>query len=150
MVLVSIRTKFELSMCFVCPTIDINVCSAYLQNVLVLLSFFLNIVDPRTLPCYARAVLKTTGCSLPCQFNQFTLIDTPVDKTAINKTEMQLVIRFGSETISVAKEKDIYPLSSFIAEIGGCLGLFLGFSFLMVVDICHGILMKIKNTKSIN
>ena len=32
-VLVSIRTKFELSMCLVCPTIDINVCSAYLQNV---------------------------------------------------------------------------------------------------------------------
>ena len=34
-VLVSIRTKFELSMCLVCPTIEINVCSAYLQNVLV-------------------------------------------------------------------------------------------------------------------
>ena len=29
----SIHTKFELSMCLVCPTIDINVCSAYLQNV---------------------------------------------------------------------------------------------------------------------
>jgi len=38
-VLVSIRTKFELSMCLVCPTIEINVCSAYLQNVLV--RFFL-------------------------------------------------------------------------------------------------------------
>ena len=34
-VLVSICTKFELSMCLVCPTIEINVCSAYLQNVLV-------------------------------------------------------------------------------------------------------------------
>ena len=34
-VLVSIRTKFELSMCPVCPTIESNVCSAYLQNVLV-------------------------------------------------------------------------------------------------------------------
>ena len=38
-VLVSIRTKFELSMCLVCPTIEINVCSAYLQNVLVHLFF---------------------------------------------------------------------------------------------------------------
>ena len=59
-VLVNIRTKFELSMCLVCLTIEINVCSAYLQNVLV--QFFSssgNIVDLRTLPCYARAVLKT-------------------------------------------------------------------------------------------
>ena len=41
-VLVSIRTKFELSMCPVCPTIESNVCSAYLQNVSA--RFFLNIV----------------------------------------------------------------------------------------------------------
>ena len=34
-VLVSICTKFELSMCLVCPKIEINVCSAYFQNVLV-------------------------------------------------------------------------------------------------------------------
>ena len=40
-VLVSIRTKFELSMCLVCPTIEINVCSAYLQNVLVRFFFLL-------------------------------------------------------------------------------------------------------------
>merc|ERR1712208_178480 len=40
-VLVSIRTKFELSMCLVCPTIEINVCSAYLQNVVVHFFFLL-------------------------------------------------------------------------------------------------------------
>ena len=34
-VLVSIHTTFELSMCLVCPKIEINVCSAYFQNVLV-------------------------------------------------------------------------------------------------------------------
>ena len=31
-VLVSIHTKFELSMCIVCPTIEINMSSAYLKN----------------------------------------------------------------------------------------------------------------------
>ena len=34
-VLVSIHTKFELSMCIVCPTIEINMSSAYLKNGLV-------------------------------------------------------------------------------------------------------------------
>ena len=34
-VLGSIHTKFELSMCLGCPTIEINVHSAYLQNGLV-------------------------------------------------------------------------------------------------------------------
>ena len=38
-VLGSIHTKSELSMCLVCPTIEINVCSAYLQKVSV--HFFL-------------------------------------------------------------------------------------------------------------
>ena len=33
--LVSIHTKFELSMCIVCPTIEINMSSAYLKNGLV-------------------------------------------------------------------------------------------------------------------
>ena len=31
-VLVSIHTKFELSMCIVCPTIEINMLNAYLKN----------------------------------------------------------------------------------------------------------------------
>ena len=32
MVLVSIHTKFELSLCIMCPTIEINMPSAYLKN----------------------------------------------------------------------------------------------------------------------
>ena len=47
MVLVSIRTKFELSMCIVCPTIDINMRIGQPQNGGF---FFLNGVRWRTLP----------------------------------------------------------------------------------------------------
>ena len=60
------------------------------------------------------------------------------------KHELSIGIMFGSGTINVAREEKIYPLSSFIAEFGGCLGLFLGFSFLMVVDFLQENLLKIK------
>ena len=49
MVLVSIRTKFELSMCIVCPTIDINMRIGQPQNV-GFFFFFVNGVRSRTLP----------------------------------------------------------------------------------------------------
>ena len=51
---------------------------------------------------------------------------------------------FGSGTTIIAKDEKTYPLASFIAEFGGCLGLFLGFSFIMVFDFVGEILMKMK------
>ena len=51
----------------------------------------------------------------------------------------------SSDETWVEKEKLIYPLSSLVAEFGGTLGLFIGFSFIGVWDqlgfiphICHG------------
>ena len=41
---------------------------------------------------------------------------------------------FGSGIEEIAKEQRIYPLEVFMADIGGCLGLFLGFSLLTLYD----------------
>ena len=54
-VLVSIHTKFELSMCIVCPTSEINMPSAYLKNGLVARSVT-NIVTSR------QALLVSSAC----------------------------------------------------------------------------------------
>ena len=35
---------------------------------------------------------------------------------------------------TIFKELLVYPLSSFIAEVGGTMGLFVGFSFLVIWD----------------
>ena len=42
-----------------------------------------------------------------------------------------------SNNTRVSSEKLIYPLASLIAEFGGALGLFLGFSFLSLWDNFH-------------
>ena len=40
------------------------------------------------------------------------------------------------------KEAYVYPWTSLVAEFGGTLGLFVGFSFLMVWDIIDEVLTK--------
>ena len=37
--------------------------------------------------------------------------------------------------MSVYEEVRVYPFESFLAEVGGALGLFLGFSFIMIWDL---------------
>ena len=48
-------------------------------------------------------------------------------------TEVSLV--FQSPTVAIVKEEDAYSLESFVADIGGVLGLFVGFNFLQIVDL---------------
>ena len=42
--------------------------------------------------------------------------------------------RFTTDTIEVLKEKEAYSFASLVADIGGVLGLFIGFNFLMIWD----------------
>jgi len=45
------------------------------------------------------------------------------------------LISFSTNVLTVLEEQYVYPMDSFIAEVGGALGLFLGFSFMMVWDL---------------
>ena len=47
---------------------------------------------------------------------------------------------FSSTFLKVKEDKWLYPIESFIAEVGGSLGLFLGFSFLGFWDMLNDIL----------
>ena len=49
-----------------------------------------------------------------------------------NHTQVKLV--FESSTVNIVKEEDAYSVESFVADLGGVLGLFVGFNFLMVWD----------------
>ena len=48
-------------------------------------------------------------------------------------------ISFSSSSLIVKKEAYVYPFTSFVAEFGGSLGLFLGFSFYGFWDIIIGV-----------
>ena len=46
-----------------------------------------------------------------------------------------LSIVLGAKKFIKRREVEVYPLESFISEFGGALGLFVGFSFMMIWDI---------------
>ena len=56
-------------------------------------------------------------------------------------------LSFSTDVLTVMEEDYVYPLDSFIAEFGGALGLFLGFSFLMIWDLIQFGLESITNLK---
>ena len=74
-----------------------------------------------------------TSCRKPCTYKRYSL----VSKYSSSFTFGQNLI-FGLKAAlnmtMMEKEQLIYPLTSLVAEFGGTLGLFLGFSFMTVWD----------------
>ena len=62
-----------------------------------------------------------------------------------NSTEVQLV--FQSSTVGIVKEEQAYSIESFVADMGGVLGLFIGFNFLMIWDFIIQQKAKLKPLK---
>ena len=58
----------------------------------------------------------------------------PFEKTSTGVNIFGLAVTSASSTILVRKEVEAFPFSSLLADCGGCLGLFIGFNFLMIWD----------------
>ena len=58
---------------------------------------------------------------------------------------MSLEFILSSTDIVSRSEEKIYPFASFVAEFGGALGLFLGFSFIMVWDGVKSFIQTLRN-----
>ena len=82
------------------------------------------------------------GCWVPCTYQHYSLIEHPF---TLHTSYSYFTISFISTNVNVEEEVPhfqnyisttqslqvlIYPLDSLISELGGALGLFLGFSFL--------------------
>ena len=67
--------------------------------------------------------------------------------TSVNRLAFGII--FATLEVTVKQEIFIYPFSSFLAEVGGALGLFLGFSFFMFWDFLKWCFenMHLKKTK---
>ena len=59
-----------------------------------------------------------------------------------------MVISYPTTDMTTSQEVLLYPFDSLVSEFGGALGLFLGFSFLGLLDIlqnaCTNIMARIK------
>ena len=58
----------------------------------------------------------------------------------VTKTNVRIL--FESSNVEVEKEVPAFPIVSLVADVGGVLGLFLGFNILMIWDFIHDVVKK--------
>ena len=80
-----------------------------------------------------KELFNITECEFPCNYHKYSVVGTPL------KWEMKGVsyinLFYTSTDIITSQEVLLYPFDSLVSEFGGALGLFLGFSFLGLLDI---------------
>lgn len=86
-------------------------------------------------------LVNATSCPLPCHYREYRQLDRPVKgfKPEVSGLDMM----FASASVVTETEELVYPMISFVAEFGGSLGLFLGFSFMLVADVLEAFIAKL-------
>lgn len=79
-------------------------------------------------------VVQESGCRRPCRYREIRAAGTPRDIPESGSGFMFFVPKLVSTDILRRTEKLSIPFSTLIGNIGGTLGLFLGFSFMMFWD----------------
>ena len=82
---------------------------------------------------HQQKLVKNTGCLIPCSYTDYKLETEPM-KYDWGDTQL-LYLKFSSPDVLERTEQLLYPIASFISEFGGALGLFLGFSCMMIWDL---------------
>ena len=76
------------------------------------------------------SIVQYTACLPPCSYTEYKLAAEPNEFKPGHSLHLQL----ESSKVLKRTEEIIYSMESFVSEFGGALGLFLGFSFMMVWD----------------
>ena len=61
----------------------------------------------------------------------------------INETSIKVM--YASPKIHVEKEEEAYSVRSLVSDLGGALGLFIGFNFLMIWDLIIIVIEKVRD-----
>ena len=92
-------------------------------------------------------IIQKTGCLRPCKFREY--VSAGMTSKHQNLTNVDLKGKYclnfvlASTVLDIKTESFVYPGISFVSEIGGSLGLFVGFSFLTIYDWFDQIFAKI-------
>ena len=83
-----------------------------------------------------REITRIKGCMKPCKYKKYIMV-AERKRTSFKSENFTFSLWAVSKSTEVKTEELIYPLSSLVAEFGGTLGLFLGFSFMTLWDKIH-------------
>ena len=76
-------------------------------------------------------VPEAFGCPAPCEYLEYQLVENLSGPT---NEQQEVWLSLATQEMLVKTEKPMYELTSLVGDIGGSLGLFLGFSLLMLWD----------------
>jgi len=100
-----------------------------------------------------KIVINSTKCLIPCNYKEYKVVGEPqggsstVFGTQGSQGYFHFGFNFASTDIGKQKEDLVYPPVSFISELGGSLGLFVGFSFLTIWDCIEYMMERSKTVK---
>ena len=90
-----------------------------------------------------RITNQLSDCPIPCDSLKVNVGGKNVKKISPNQTASWLI--YFPTRIMISTEEDLYPSLSMLAEIGGYLGLLLGFSLWNLVDWFSNIFTQFRN-----
>ena len=70
----------------------------------------------------------------PCQYNEYKLVGEP-EESKNPDGERTIELALSDTMMTSVKEEKLYGFLTFLAEFGGALGLFVGWSLLSVFDL---------------
>ena len=74
------------------------------------------------------------GCKKPCNYQEYKIVGDKAPTEMNKKGFLTFSLLVVDNNIYVETEALLYPGTSLVAEIGGTLGLFIGFSFMILWD----------------
>ena len=92
-----------------------------------------------------QEIVEITSCPPPCSYTEYRF-ETPPNDFGRNNATMELILWLSTPYVLLETEQYLYPFKSLVADVGGTLGLFLGFSIMSLweyVEILIAIVTKI-------
>ena len=79
-------------------------------------------------------IKKMTGCIKPCNYLEYNFHGAGLPTSFKPPGDHFVFSLLAKERYISVEKEELYPSSTMIAEVGGILGLFLGVSFMTVLD----------------